>query len=418
MTVLYAISIHLIHIIISIFAWFNPKARLWIQGRNHWKKKLNTYFPVNEKVIWFHAASLGEFEQGRPLIEMIRKQYPRFKILLTFYSPSGYEVKKHYAGADYITYLPSDTVRNARYFITRVNPAMVFFIKYEFWFFYLKFLHARDIPVYLVSGIFRTNQIFFRWYGGWFRNMLYFFTHIFVQQQESLNLLKHIGISHASISGDTRFDTVYTAAAAVNPIETVSRFVNHCPCMVAGSTWPDDELLLLKMIHIPDRKLKFIIAPHEIHAGHIQFIISRLEQSFILFSEASSADDLAQKQVLIIDNIGMLLSVYQYATIAYVGGGFGKGIHNILEPASFGTPVIFGPNYHKFHEAAELIRLKGAFPIDNANEMNNITHKLLTDLSFYQLSTAAVKNYIKSHTGATDYILRNIFGDQVNKNIK
>ncbi len=409
MTVLYAISIHLIHIIISIFAWFNPKARLWIQGRKNWKKKLNTYFPVNGKVIWFHAASLGEFEQGRPLMEKIRKQYPQFRIVLTFYSPSGYEVRKHYAGADYITYLPSDTVRNARYFITRVNPAVVFFIKYEFWYFYLKFLYARDIPVYLVSGIFRKDQVFFRWYGGWFCNMLHFFKHIFVQQPESLSLLKHIGISHASISGDTRFDTVYAAAASISPIETISRFVNDYPCLVAGSTWPEDELLLLKTIHSADHELKLIIAPHEIHAGHIQFITSRLEQSFILLSETSSADDLAQKQVLIIDNIGMLLAVYQYATIAYVGGGFGKGIHNILEPASFGTPVIFGPNYHKFHEAAELIRLGGAFYIEKIDELNDLIHKLLKETYFYKTSSIVVKKYIESHTGATNSIINHVF---------
>lgn len=409
MKVLYAISIHLIRFIIGIFALFNAKARLWIQGRRNWKKKLNSYFPANGKVIWFHAASLGEFEQGRPLMEKIRKQYPQFKIVLTFYSPSGYEVRKHYAGADYVTYLPSDTIRNARYFIARINPAMVFFIKYEFWYFYLKFLHTRDIPVYLVSGIFRTDQIFFRWYGGWFCNMLFFFKHIFVQQPESLSLLKSIGISHASISGDTRFDTVYAAAASVGPIDTISRFVNDHPCVVAGSTWPEDELLLLKMILTADQELKFIIAPHEIHAGHIQFIISRLEQSFILFSEVSSADDLTQKQVLIIDNIGMLLSVYQYATIAYVGGGFGKGIHNILEPASFGLPVIFGPNYQKFHEAAELIRLGGAFSIEKAGELNDLIHKLLKEVNFYKTSTIVAKKYIESHTGATNSIINQVF---------
>lgn len=418
MQVLYTISIHLIRMIIGLSSTINPKARLWVKGRRKWKKNLDHFIHSSESVIWFHAASLGEFEQGRPLMERIRKRYPQYKILLTFYSPSGYEVRKHYTGADYIMYLPSDTHRNARYFINRVNPVITFFIKYEFWYFYLKILHSRNIPVYLISGIFRTDQIFFRWYGRWFRKMLHFFEHIFLQQHESLKLLKGIGVHHASISGDTRFDTVFVAASSVQPVKIVSRFLNGNPCMVAGSTWPEDETLLIKIFSQQDTRLKLIIAPHEIHATHIHNIISRLEHSFVLFSNASSAEDLAQNQVLIIDNIGILLSIYQYATIAYVGGGFGRGIHNILEPAAFGTPVIFGPKYHKFHEAVELIQLEGAFPIANANELMNITHKLLTDLSFYQSSTATVKDYVKSHTGATDYIIRTIFDNHVDKNIK
>ncbi|MBN2481516.1 MAG: 3-deoxy-D-manno-octulosonic acid transferase [Bacteroidales bacterium] len=409
MTALYVISIHLIYIITGLFAIFKPKARLWIEGRRNWKRKLNDRFPANDDTIWFHAASLGEFEQGKPLIEKIRQRYPQYKILLTFYSPSGYEVRKHFSGADYITYLPSDTYRNARYFIEKINPAIVFFIKYEFWYFYLKILHSKNIPVYLISGIFRKDQIFFRRYGGWFRKMLYFFRHLFVQQQESLTLLKKIGIDHATISGDTRFDTVSAAASSVQPVEPVSRFLNGHPCMVAGSTWPEDEKVLLRIFNKQDVRLKLIIAPHEIHAVHIQNIISRLEKNCILYSRAEASDGIDDNQVLIIDNIGLLLPIYRYATIGYVGGGFGKGIHNILEPAAFGIPVIFGPNYQKFNEAIELIRLGGAFHIDKTSELEHLIIKLLSDTDFYKNSSAIAKDYVKSRTGATEHIIGHVF---------
>jgi len=407
MTLLYALAVHLSNLLIPLFWFINPKSARWVSGRKGWKQKLEENFPVSRKVLWFHAASLGEFEQGKPLIEEARQKFPDNFILVTFFSPSGYEVRKNYKGADLITYLPLDTPSNVRFFLDKVNPSAAFFIKYEFWYFFLKGLYKRRIPVYLVSGIFRKDHIFFKWYGTWFRRQLQNFTFFFLQNKESQELLNGIGLKNTLVSGDTRFDTVAKAAASAGPVDMITKFVNGQECVVAGSTWPEDEALLSELINDAGISVKFIIAPHEIHKKHIEHILSIIKKDCVLYSEAT-LNNAAGKQVLIIDNIGMLLQVYKYATLAYVGGGFGKGIHNILEPAAFGAPVIIGPNYHKFREASDLVKLGGAFPICTIEDLTSAFNTILKNTSTY---SSIVKKYAESNTGATNIIFREIFKD-------
>lgn len=404
MKFLYSIAVWLSGVLLPILPAFNSKISLFVKGRKNWKQKLSEAIPSGKKVAWFHAASLGEFEQGRPLIERIRWQHPDYFIIITFFSPSGYEIRKNYKNADFITYLPIDTPGNVRFFLDTVKPSLVFFIKYEFWYNFLRELKRRNTPVYLVSGIFRPDHIFFRWFGSWFRKQLGNFTFFFVQNKKSLDLLQSIGLNNAIITGDTRFDTVAGAAASVKPIDIVEAFTRGQKCLVAGSTWPEDEVLLTALINEASDDIKFIIAPHEIHEKHIENIVALLKKDFILFS-AATPGNVAGKQILIIDNIGMLLRIYSYATLAYVGGGFGKGIHNILEPAAFGAPVITGPNYRKFQEAVDLTSLGGAFPINNFQELEAAFRKIIRDpLPF----STIVKNYVEARTGATEAIMKKV----------
>ncbi len=407
MQLLYAASIRIYWICIIIACLFNEKARLWVRGRK------NIFGQMDEKVksgpvIWFHAASLGEFEQGRPLIEEIRKRYPEYKILITFFSPSGYEIRKNYQGADFIFYLPLDTRHNAVRFVQTVKPSMAIFIKYEFWYNYLSVLKSYKIPVYLVSGIFRQQQVFFRWYGAWFRRLLANFSHLFVQTQESEALLRMINIGNVTVSGDTRFDRVKQISMQAREIEVASVFKNDQVCLVAGSTWPKDEALLIKYFNQPQIMSKLILVPHEIDEPHIQHIISQLKKPFVRFSTAGK-DDIADRQVLIIDNIGMLSSLYRYGEIAYLGGGFGKGIHNILEAAVYGLPVMFGPNYAKFNEAVELLRLGGAFSINSYESLQATLDRLLNNPEERKQTGAIAGNYISNNTGATQMIINCIF---------
>ncbi|QJB40281.1 3-deoxy-D-manno-octulosonic acid transferase [Chitinophaga oryzae] len=383
------------------------KASLWLDGRQHWRSRMEQAGMGRHPLIWVHAASLGEFEQGRPVLEALRRQYPGYKILLTFFSPSGYEVRKDYPGADYIYYLPLDTRRNARDFISIARPALALFIKYEFWYHFLTELYTRKIPVLLVSGIFRENQLFFKGYGGMFRRLLQQLTHIFVQNESSMRLLQGIGIRTASISGDTRFDRVAALLTEQAALPLVAQLAGNSHLLVAGSTWPEDEQLLASWWRQTTRPgMKMIIAPHEIHESHIR-------QVQALFPEAVTYSALKAgappADVLIIDNIGMLTTLYRYAYVAYVGGGFGKdGIHNLLEPAVYSKPVIIGPEYSKYFEAVELVALKGALVVSGLTNLEDYMQRLLNEPAFYEETASIAGNYVKDNKGATEKILQYI----------
>jgi 3-deoxy-D-manno-octulosonic-acid transferase len=409
--ILYNISLYLYSIIIRIATLFNQKAKLWIRGREdiflNVKSALNNSESQNSPLIWFHCASLGEFEQGRPLIEKIKSQHPEYKILLTFFSPSGYEVRKDYSGADYIFYLPLDTTYNAKKFIRLVNPKAVFFVKYEFWFNYLNELKQQNIPLYLVSGIFREDQLFFKSYGSWFRKQLNCFTYFFLQDEYSSKLLNSIGFKNNAVVGDTRFDRVDEIAKNVKLFPIIKQFKQDSNILIAGSTWEEDEKIISKNFKNSKSQIlnfKLIIAPHEIDESHINSIVLKFNNFKIIRYSQANENNINGAQVLIIDNIGMLSSLYQYGNIAYIGGGFGKGIHNILEAATFGLPVIFGPNYQKFSEAKELIKLGGAFSINNDFDLNK-TIESLNDKIVRQVTANISKQYVQSRIGATDKIL-------------
>ncbi len=398
---------------IRVAAIFDKKAALWLRGRSQYWVILEKVFseaPYNlpgRKLAWFHCASLGEFEQGRPIIEAFKQQHPEYLILLTFYSPSGYEVRKAYAGADHILYLPLDTQSNVRRFVDTVKPDIVLYIKYEFWFNFLKYLQSKKIPTILVSAVFRPDQHFFKGYGEWPRKVLQGFTRIFVQKEDSKELLHFIGIENAVVSGDTRFDRV--AAVAANPveIEIAKEFALNHKVVVAGSTWPADEELLFNLVEQNKNNLRFIIAPHEISPDRIASLLQKAGSKAVLFSKTNAAK-VKKAEILIIDSIGMLSQLYQYGTIAYIGGGFGVGIHNILEASAFGLPVFFGPVYHKFNEARELIELKGAFEVKKTEELLLKTDELLSDAAKLASASAISKNYVLNGCGATGIILKSV----------
>ncbi|MEO6903304.1 MAG: glycosyltransferase N-terminal domain-containing protein [Bacteroidia bacterium] len=389
--------------IIRIGALFNPKAKQWITGRKAQQVKWQTQDFKNAPVIWFHCASLGEFEQGRPVIEKIKAQHPAYKILLTFFSPSGYEIRNDYGGADYIFYLPLDTIANAKKIIEIVKPKVVFFVKYEFWFNYLNELKKNKIATYLISGIFRENQYFFKPYGFWFRKQLSCFTHFFIQDEESAKLLKSIKYTNATISGDTRFDRVAEITKNVKPIKVVQEFITNKKVFIAGSTWNEDEQIISTQ-NFKELGFKIIIAPHEIHEHRL----AQLETNFakyncLRFSKANE-QNVKIADLLIIDNIGTLSHLYQYGSFAFIGGGFGKGIHNILEAATFGLPVIFGPNYKKFTEAKQLIQFGGAFSVASSKQFNE-TIQLLMNNNKLQIAADVARKYVVEKTGAADIIL-------------
>jgi 3-deoxy-D-manno-octulosonic-acid transferase len=434
MWILYDLIIHLYGDAISVAALFSPKARRWLQGRKGIFKAIESsvgsrQLTVNSQqsaveerlatddyrlttVAWFHCASLGEFEQGRPVIEAFRKEHPDWRILLTFFSPSGYEIRRNYEGADYIFYLPLDTPWNARKFIKLVKPSIAVFVKYEFWFRYLKVLHETKIPVYVISAIFRPDQHFFKWYGRWARKQLSKVTRFFVQDQASEELLRAKGIEQVTVSGDTRFDRVAAVADKAKSFPLVEKFAAGQPIFLAGSTWPADEQLITSLIEAYGGRMKFIIAPHEVHQTRIEALKSSVQSSKFKVQSGSvrvfsalSEENAASCQVLIVDGIGYLSHLYQYATIAYIGGGFGAGIHNILEAAAFGKPVIFGPKYEKFREAAELILAGGAFSIIDGEQLNNRTIELLENKAFLEKSSEICSEYVSEKTGATKTIL-------------
>ena len=404
MPILYNLGVQLYFITVYMAAFFNKKARLWINGRR------DQAILTGPPCIWFHFASLGEFEQGRPVLERMRELYPGKKITVTFFSPSGYEIRKNTPLADHVYYLPLDTAKNARKFIEAVQPEMAIFTKYEYWYHFYKELHQRDIPLYIISGIFRPDQIFFKWYGGLHRTILSFVTRFFVQDEQSKQLLQNINITKVSISGDTRFDRVWANAQQPKPLPDIAEFKNNHKLFIAGSTWPQDEELIAALIKDnPD--WKFIIAPHEISEEKTTQLVGLLpENSSIRYSLLTThysplTTDHSPLTTLVIDNIGMLSSLYQYGDIAYIGGGFGAGIHNTLEAAAFGLPVIFGPNYEKFKEAKDLIGLNAGFSISNEAQLKQIAGKLINDDEFCKNAGLQAKKYVEEHTGATETII-------------
>lgn len=401
--------------IYSIFAWiaaaFNEKAKLFVRGRRKWKKSLIKQVDENAKYIWFHCASLGEFEQGRPVIEEIKRQFTDYRIVLTFFSPSGYEIRKNYEKADIIAYLPIDTRKNARDFLNILNPEKAFFIKYEYWYFYISELAKKQIPLYIISAIFRKNQYFFKnsLMGKWYRKMLLNVDHFFVQNETSAQLLSSLDIRNFTISGDTRFDRVAAIASGSKTIPIVEKFRGNSLLVIAGSTWkPDEELLATFINQNPD--IKFIIAPHEVSATNINRLEQMLKSSCSTFGKLNETE-IENLQVLIIDYVGILSSLYRYGNIAYIGGGFGIGIHNILEAATFGLPVIFGPKYKKFKEAVDLVSLGGAFSISEYKELEVTFNKLLKVKKNLENASEISKNYVAKNVGATILIINKVFNN-------
>ena len=407
MVFLYNLGIRLYILLVNVVSPFNVKAKLWLNGRKNWRQKVKSTIPEGAETAWIHCSSLGEFEQGRPLIESLKTRFPNLKIVLTFFSPSGYEVRKNYSGADYIFYLPIDTNRNAKDFIELINPRMVIFVKYEFWYHYLRSLKKKNIPTYVVSAIFRENQAFFKWYGAWYRQFLLNFEYLFVQNKHSHDLLNRIGIGNVLVTGDTRFDRVARVATEAKTILFVEQFCNGEKVIVAGSTWPKDEELLIGYIKQNSQKAKLIIVPHEIDTSHIQSILQNLTVETVLYSHNQKVNP-QNARVLIVDTIGLLSSIYRYGHIAYIGGGFGVGIHNTLEAATFGLPIIFGPNYHKFQEAKDLIALRAAFSINSLDELSNFLNLLLSDEQSCTQAGSNSKKLVLSGVGATDRILDQI----------
>ncbi|WP_321279743.1 glycosyltransferase N-terminal domain-containing protein [Marinifilum fragile] len=407
MVLFYNLSIRLYVLLIRIAAFFNPKAKQWVVGRKNVFVKLQEEINGEEDIVWFHSASLGEFEQGRPVIESFKEKYPNSKILLTFFSPSGYEVRKNYEGADYIFYLPPDFARNAKRFMDIVNPKMAFFIKYEFWHHYLKELKKRNVPTYIFSTIFRPDQLFFKGYGSFHRKMLSAFTHLFVQNQESVDLLKRIGLSNVTLTGDTRFDRVYTIATNSKTLPKVEGFAQGKEVLIAGSTWPKDEENIIRYLNETKNSYKYIIAAHEVDEDHINNITSKIQKSWVRYTKATK-EEIDAAEVLVIDCIGVLSSLYRYGTVSYIGGGFGRGIHNTLEAATFGLPVIFGPNYHKFQEAKDLIEIGASKSYENYSELKNLLDIFYENSEKRNFSGLQSKNYVDKMRGASDKILLEI----------
>lgn len=406
MRLIYNAGIFFYSAIAWIIAPFNQKAHAWVDGRKNWFDSLKQKVIPGEKYIWIHCASLGEFEQGRPVIESLKKEKPVSRILLTFFSPSGYEIRKDYPLADIICYLPYDTLRNAEKFISLVNPFIAILVKYEFWDNFISAIYRKHIPLYLISGIFRKEQHFFKWYGGFFRKMLRKFTRIFVQDKESSDLLGAIGITNVVVAGDTRFDRVAEIAARAKEIPQIELFRGDQKLFLAGSSWKQDEEIIARYINLHPETMKWVFAPHEIDRENIE----RLEKLFtvkcVRFSDFN--DDSKDARVMIMDNIGMLSSAYRYAGIAAVGGGFGKGIHNILEPACWSIPVLFGPNYGKFREAADLINLGGAKSFNDYPGFEEILDRWISDTALYRKAAELAGEYVNKNMGATSLIMKEI----------
>jgi 3-deoxy-D-manno-octulosonic-acid transferase len=413
MKFLYNLGIRIFSALANIIAPFNSRASLWVKGRRGWEKKISEKIKPGDRVIWIHCASLGEFEQGRPVIEAIRREMPWFKVMLTFFSPSGYEIRKNYDKADCISYLPSDTPLNASKFGEIVKPELVIFVKYEFWNNYISVIHKNKIPLYLISGIFRPGQHFFKWYGSFFRSMLRKFEKIYVQNSQSLELLRGIGIENVVIAGDTRFDRVAEIASAAKDIPLLEKFRGDEKLFLAGSSWRQDEEIISEYINKHPMRMKWVFAPHEIDEQNIKRLEKLLDAKHIRFSEVN--DSGTDARVLIIDNIGMLSSAYKYAYIAAIGGGFGKGIHNVLEPACWGIPVVFGPKYKNFKEAVDLLKSDGAKTFTTKDDFRKIMDLLLSDEKIYTNCAAVASKYVTENAGATKIIIKEIHQKDINK---
>jgi 3-deoxy-D-manno-octulosonic-acid transferase len=384
--------------------------RLFVDGRKSVFQTLADKIQTSDKTIWFHAASLGEYEQGLPVIEAIKQQFPNHKIVVTFFSPSGYEVRKNNAVANVTIYLPLDTISNAKQFIELVHPEMAFFIKYEYWPNYLNELKKQQIKTYLISGILRENQAFFKWYGGFYRNALKTFDYFFVQNESSKTLLQSIGFNNVKVSGDTRFDRVVSILERDNSLDFIEQFKNNKTTIVIGSSWPKDEALLVNYINQSSDDVKFIIAPHNIKSEQIQELKNAITKKTILFSEKDNVD-LSNSNVFLIDTIGILTKIYSYSDIAYVGGGFGNpGVHNILEPATFRVPVVIGPNYSHFAEATALVNMEGCISIQNQTQLNEAFDLLLQNEDERLEKGHICSTFVQMNKGATQTIMHHILG--------
>ncbi len=406
MKLIYATGIWLYGLIVFLSSFFNKKAKQFLNGRKNLFYFLQKEIKKNPgEYIWIHCASLGEFEQGRPLIESIKNKFPHYKIVITFFSPSGYEVRKKYSEADIVCYLPLDTASNAKRFITIIKPKAVFFIKYEFWHYMLSELNKQAIPTYLVSGIFRNSQIQFKPYGRFFLNTLKNFSHFFIQDQQSAELLQKHSFTNFTITGDTRFDRVVQIISEKKEIDYIERFAKGSTLLVSGSTWKEDELILAPIIN-SELPLRHIIAPHELSESRLKSIEQLIKKPFIRYSEIRATTRIENFEVIIIDSIGILSHLYRYGDYAFIGGAFGKGLHNILEAATFGMPIFFGKNYQKFNEARDLIKLKGAYSITSTPELQSILSEFISDNSKKKSGDLICKNYVKSKTGATEEIIK------------
>lgn len=396
--------------LLKFVALFSPKMKLFVNGRKSVFQTLADKIQSSDKTIWFHAASLGEYEQGLPVIEAIKQQFPNHKIVVTFFSPSGYEVRKNNTVADVTVYLPLDTISNAKQFIELVHPEMVFFIKYEYWPNYLNELKNQNIKTYLISGILRENQAFFKWYGGFYRNALKTFEFFFVQNESSKKLLQSIGFHNVKVSGDTRFDRVVSILERDNSLDFIEQFKDNKTTIVIGSSWPKDESLLVNYINQSSDDVKFIIAPHNIKSEQIQELKNAVSKKTILYSEKNNVD-LSNSNVFIIDTIGILTKIYSYADIAYVGGGFGNpGVHNILEPATFRVPVVIGPNYSHFAEATALVNMEGCISIQNQTQLNEAFDLLLQNEDERLEKGHVCSTFVQMNKGATQTIMHHILG--------
>jgi len=407
---IYNILTHLSWLVLKGIALFQPKMRLFVSGRKNTFDQLRSSITPNSKCIWMHVASLGEFEQGLPILEQLRQQYPNHKLVLSFFSPSGYEVKKNTSAADVVVYLPMDTRSNASQFVDLVNPVMAIFIKYEIWPNYLHQLRQRKIPTLLVSAIFSKRQVFFKPYGGFMRNSLHSFSHFFVQDDTSKTLLQSIGFANSTVSGDTRFDRVYEILNRDNHLDFMEQFKGNQPCLVAGSTWPEDEKILVDYINSSDKGVKFVLAPHKIKPDHIEQLLESISKKTICYSNIDN-QNLMDFDVLIIDTIGLLTKIYSYAQMAYVGGGFATGLHNTLEPAVYGIPVVIGPNYKGFKEAEDLVDLKGVLPVSSSSELKTTLDRFLENPDVLENTGKINSTYITQNVGATPLIMEHI--DQI-----
>lgn len=404
---MYQIAIYLFQLGVAVASLFNKKVKTMWQGERNAFSVLREKVDPQAKYVWFHAASLGEFEQGRPLMELLRKNHPEYKILLTFFSPSGYEVRKNYQGADIICYLPIDTIGNSRKFLRTIRPCMAFFIKYEFWYNYLHILKHRNVPVYSVSSIFREDQIFFKWYGHQYAYVLKCFSRFFVQNEESKDLLATIGITNVDVVGDTRFDRVLQIKEQAKQLPIVEAFVrgdSPCKVFVAGSSWPPDEDIFINFFN-EHKDWKLIIAPHVIGEDHLTQILSKLKRNTIRYMQATP-ESAAKAECLIVDCFGLLSSIYHYGDVAYVGGGFGVGIHNVLEAAVWDIPVIFGPNNKKFQEAQGLKAAGGGFDISTADDFRQVMSRFMNDQEYLSTAGKNAGAFVQSLAGVTDRVFR------------
>jgi len=403
MKFLYQLGINLAALLLPISRFFSPKMKLFVDGRKQSFAVLENQIDNNQEYIWFHVASLGEYEQGLPVMEEIKAKYPGYKLLLTFFSPSGYEIRKNNKIADITIYLPLDTNQNVKRFLDIVQPKMVFFIKYEFWPNYLYELKNRNIPTYLISGIFRKNQLFFKWYGGFYRKALQSFNHFFVQNDASAQLLKSINFTNSTVNGDTRFDRVAQIVERVEPLDFIAEFKNNNTTIVIGSSWIDDENVYLPYLN-NSKNVKFIIAPHNIKEDEITRLISKINKKTVQYTNYKP-EDLKDADVFVIDTIGILTQIYAYADIAYVGGAFKTGLHNILEPATYGTPVVIGPNYSKFQEAKDLVALGSCLVVNNTEELTTTFNRLIADDNYRNELGTKNREFVLKNKDATKVIM-------------